>query len=223
ILSEDAPSILTQNVPRLAASAARRQRAVGGWRGMLRAMARSTIHYLRKRGLTRTAIAGHVGCERHTVARVLAQPVDHRYARPPRSSPWAHWEPAVVGWLEADLPVKRMLELARADATTPYTASAASWYRFVAGLKRVRAAAAAVEPGVCPLCRRARLPSRALRSPRPAAEGDRRELSQVCEDELPARADLRRRRRSWRAERRLVCAEERRGLAGAPADPAGAP
>src|SRR6266576_2595751 len=36
-----------------------------------------------------------------------------------------------------------MLELARADATTPYTASAASWYRFVAGLKRVRAAAAA--------------------------------------------------------------------------------
>jgi len=106
-------------------------------------MARSTIHYLRKRGLTRTAIAGQVGCERHTVARVLAQPVDHRYARPPRSSPWAHWEPTVVGWLEADLPVKRMLELARADATTPYTASAASWYRFVAGLKRVRAAAAA--------------------------------------------------------------------------------
>ena len=106
-------------------------------------MARSTIHYLRKRGLTRTAIAGQVGCEQHTVARVLAQPVDHRYARPPRSSPWAHWEPTVVGWLEADLPVKRMLELARADATTPYTASAASWYRFVAGLKRVRAAAAA--------------------------------------------------------------------------------
>src|SRR5205823_2967634 len=60
---------------------------------MLRAMARSTIHYLRKRGLTRTAIAGQVGCERHTVARVLAQPVDHRYARPPRSSTWAHWEP----------------------------------------------------------------------------------------------------------------------------------
>src|SRR5438552_1454836 len=110
---------------------------------MLRAMARSTIHYLRKRGLTRTAIAGQVGCERHTVARVLAQPVEHRYGRPPRSSPWAHCEPTVVGWLETDLPVKRKLELARADATTPYTASAASWYRFVAGLKRVRAAAAA--------------------------------------------------------------------------------
>src|SRR2546427_7160000 len=110
---------------------------------MLRAMARSTIHYLRKRGLTRRAIAGQVGCDRHTVARVLGQPVDHRYARPARSSPWAHWEPTVVGWLETELPVKRMLELARADATTPYTASAASWYRFVAGLKRARAAAAA--------------------------------------------------------------------------------
>src|SRR5207253_1747409 len=195
---------------------------------MLRAMARSTIHYLRKRGLTRTAIAGQVGCDRHTVTRVLGQPVDHRYARPARSSPWAHWEPAVVGWLEADLPVKRMLELARADDARAIAAGAAR-DRGGAGRGPVglgvrqhedgdaRAGAgrpAAVEPGVCPLCRRARLPSRALRSPRPAAEGDRRELSQVCEDELPARADLRRRRRSRRAERRLVCAEERRGLAG---------
>src|SRR5439155_1709051 len=47
---------------------------------MLRAMARSTIHYLRKRGLTRTAIAGHVGRERYTVAvrwtrRMMLEPL----------------------------------------------------------------------------------------------------------------------------------------------------
>jgi transposase len=110
---------------------------------MFGAMARSTIHYLRKRGLTKMAIAAQVGCERHTVARVLTAPVDHRYRRVPKPSPWAAWEATVAAWLDADLPIKRMLELARADATTPYTGSASTWYRFVGHRKRARAAAAA--------------------------------------------------------------------------------
>jgi hypothetical protein len=37
---------------------------------------------------------------------------------------WAMWEPAIARWLYAALPIKRMLELARADATAPFTASA---------------------------------------------------------------------------------------------------
>jgi transposase len=49
----------------------------------------------------------------------------------------------VSGWLDAELPIKRMLELARADATTPYTGSAATWYRFVGHRRRARAAAVA--------------------------------------------------------------------------------
>src|SRR5438552_17939872 len=105
---------------------------------MLRAMARSTIHYLRKRGLTRTAIAGQVGCERHTVARVLAQPVDHRYARPPRPSPWAPWEPSGLGRRLAEPPRQRKLELARAHPTTAYTAAARSRNRLAARRKRLR-------------------------------------------------------------------------------------
>lgn len=105
-------------------------------------MARSTIHYLRKRGLTQQAIAAQLGCERRTVARALTEPVEHRYRRRPALSAWASWEPAIAQWLDAELPVRRMLELARADATTPFTASAATWYRLVKRLQRARTASA---------------------------------------------------------------------------------
>jgi transposase len=67
-------------------------------------MARSTIHYLRKRGLTQTAIAAQVGCERRTVARALTQPVEHRYRCRIPLSTWAAWEPAITGWLDAGCP-----------------------------------------------------------------------------------------------------------------------
>lgn len=106
-------------------------------------MARNTIHYLRKRGLTRRAIAAQVGCDRHTVARVLTEAVEHRYRRASKPSAWATWEPSVAQWLDAALPIRRMLELARADATAPYTGSAATWYRRVNGVQRARAATAA--------------------------------------------------------------------------------
>jgi transposase len=109
---------------------------------MLGAMARSTIHYLRKRGLTRTAIAAQVGCDRHTVTRALQQPIAQRYQRQGKPSPWAAWEPVIGQWLDAELPIKRMLELARADTTAPYTGSAATWYRLVNGVQRARAATA---------------------------------------------------------------------------------
>ena len=80
---------------------------------MVGTMARSTIHFLRKRGMTQATIAAPVGCERRTVARVLEQPVDHRYRRRTPLSAWASWEPAIGEWLDAKLPIKRMLEVAR--------------------------------------------------------------------------------------------------------------
>ena len=110
---------------------------------MLRAMARSAIHYLKKRGLTDVAIAAQVGCERRTVARVIQQPADHAYRRRAQPSRLVHWDPTVTAWLDAGLPIKRMLELARADATAPYTGSPATWYRYVHGHQQTRAAAAA--------------------------------------------------------------------------------
>ncbi len=81
---------------------------------MLRAMAQSAIHYLKKRGLTDVAIAGQVGCERRAVARVVAQPIDQTYQRRAQPSRLAHWDPTVLAWLDAGLPIKRMLELSSA-------------------------------------------------------------------------------------------------------------
>src|SRR5438128_319106 len=110
---------------------------------MLRAMARSAVQYLKKRGLTDVAIAAQVGCERRTVARVVRQPIDHPYQRRSRPSRLAAWDASVTAWLDAGLPIKRMLELVRADATTPYTGSPATWYRYVHRHQEARAAAAA--------------------------------------------------------------------------------
>src|SRR5207247_1617023 len=110
---------------------------------MLRAMARGAVHYLKKRGLTDVAVAAQVGCERRTVARVVRQPVDHAYQRRSRPSRLAQWDAAVTAWLDASLPIKRMLELVRADSTTPYTGSPATWYRYVHRHQQARTAAAA--------------------------------------------------------------------------------
>jgi len=74
-------------------------------------MARSAVHYLKKRGLTDVAIAAQVGCERRTVARVVRQPVDHTYQRRSRPSRLAHYDASVTTWLDGGLPIKRMLEL----------------------------------------------------------------------------------------------------------------
>jgi transposase len=89
------------------------------------------------------AVAAQVGCERRTVARVVRQPIDHAYQRRSRPSRLAQWDAAVTAWLDAGLPIKRMLELVRADGTTPYTGSPATWYRYVHRHQQARAAAAA--------------------------------------------------------------------------------
>lgn len=108
---------------------------------MLGAMARSAIHYLRKRGLSRAAIAREVGCERRTVARVLTEAVDHRYTRKGKGSSLEHWREAVARWLDEGVPVKRMLELVRGESEEPYTGSASTWYRWVSAVRSARQAA----------------------------------------------------------------------------------
>src|SRR5437870_9160936 len=56
---------------------------------------------------------------------------------------WPSGGASVTAWLDAGLPIKRMLELVRADATAPYTGSPAAWYRYVHPHQQARAAAAA--------------------------------------------------------------------------------
>jgi len=105
-------------------------------------MARSAIKFLKQQGQFNTRIAGLVGCDRHTIARVLTEPTD-----PPRRRRRAGRldarRDAVLSWIETDIPTTRMLELARQDPAAPYAGGASTFYRFVARLRAEREAGAA--------------------------------------------------------------------------------
>jgi transposase len=105
-------------------------------------MARSTIKFLKQQGQFNTSIASLVGCDRHTVARVLTEPTDPPRRRQ-RASALEPRRPAVLSWIAEDIPTTRMLELARQDPNAPYTGGASTFYRFVARLRAEREAGAA--------------------------------------------------------------------------------
>lgn len=104
-------------------------------------MARSTIKFLKQQGQFNTRIASLVGCDRHTVARVLAEPTDPPRHRP-RPSSLDDRRDAVRSSIAENVPGTRMLELARQDPAVPYTGGASTFYRFVAKLRAERAAGA---------------------------------------------------------------------------------
>jgi transposase len=105
-------------------------------------MARSTIKFLKQQGQFNTRIASVVGCDRHTVARVLAEPTDPTRRRQ-RASTLEGRRDAVLSWIAEDIPTTRMLELARQDPLAPYAGGASTFYRFVAKLRAAREAGAA--------------------------------------------------------------------------------
>jgi len=105
-------------------------------------MARSTIKFLKQQGQFNTRIASVVGCDRHTVARVLAEPTDPPRRRQ-RASTLEGRRDAVLSWIAEDIPTTRMLELARQDPLAPYAGGASTFYRFVAKLRAAREAGAA--------------------------------------------------------------------------------
>src|SRR6266436_7550263 len=88
---------------------------------MLRYMERSTIHFLKQKGWTNVQIAEFTGHHRDTIARVLREEVDKKPKTRNRSSAIAIFETQIGEWLDKNLPVTRMLELARADGEHPYT------------------------------------------------------------------------------------------------------
>ncbi len=114
-------------------------------------MARSTIKFLKPQGQFNTRIAGLVGCDRHTVARVLAEPTDppRRRLRPGTLETRRE---TLLSWIREAIPTTRMLELARQDPATPYVGGTSTFYRFVA---RVRAE---LEAGAAPVIRFEGLP-----------------------------------------------------------------
>ena len=105
---------------------------------MLGFMERSTIHYLKQKGWTNSQIAMAVGCHRDTVRRILRETVDHGAEPRQRTSQIEVFEAAINRWLDENLSVRRMLEMARSHPDHPYQGGDSAFYDFVQPLRQAR-------------------------------------------------------------------------------------
>jgi transposase len=105
---------------------------------MLQFMERSTIYYLKHKGWTNVQIAEFTGHHRDTIARVLREDVDKHPQTRNRSSAVAVFDAQIAEWLDQNLLVSRMLELARADAEHPYIGGDTAFYDYVRKERRAR-------------------------------------------------------------------------------------
>ena len=105
---------------------------------MLRYMERSTIYYLKQKGWSNVQIAEFTGHHRDTVARVLREEVDKKPKTRERTSAVAVFDAQIAEWLDQDISVIRMLELARANTDHPYTGGETAFYDYVRKVRRAR-------------------------------------------------------------------------------------
>jgi transposase len=101
-------------------------------------MERSAIHLMAKRGKSIRQIAQEVGRSPTTISRVLREPLDREPATRQRGSQVDPYRAQIAAWLEEDLPVVRMLELARGDPEQPYTGGRSQFGEMVRRMKRAR-------------------------------------------------------------------------------------
>jgi len=105
---------------------------------MLQFMERSTIYYLKQKGWTKVQIAEFTGHHRDTIARVLREEVDKQPKKRNRSSAVVVFDAQIAEWLDKNLLVSRMLELARADGEHPYTGGDTAFYDYIRKVRRAR-------------------------------------------------------------------------------------
>jgi len=105
---------------------------------MLRYMERSTIHFLKHKGWTNVQIAEFTGHHRDTIAKVLKEAVDQKPQTRQRESRVDVFRPRIASWLDENLPVIRMLEMAREDHDHPYSGSETAFYDYVRKMRRAR-------------------------------------------------------------------------------------
>lgn len=103
---------------------------------MLRFMDRSTIHYLKQKGWSNTQIAEFMGYHRDTIARVLREAIDRAPAPRQRTSAVAVFDHKIPLWIDQQLPVTRMLELARADPDHPYQGGPTAFFDFIRAFRK---------------------------------------------------------------------------------------
>src|SRR5260221_1722115 len=97
---------------------------------MLGYMERSTIYYLKQKGWTNVQIAEFTGHHRDTIARVLREEVDKKPKTRQRESRVALFETQIAEWLDQNVPVKTMLELACSNTEHPYTGGETAFYDY---------------------------------------------------------------------------------------------
>jgi len=91
-------------------------------------MDRSAIKSLRKRGKSYNEIAAQMGCDRKTVKRILETATDEKYRRESTTgSRVDRFKPQILEWIGREVPVQRMLELAR-EGDKPYDGSRTAFY-----------------------------------------------------------------------------------------------
>ncbi len=105
---------------------------------MLRFMERATIYYLKQKGWSNVQIAEFTGHHRDTIAKVLKEPADQPPKKRERPSALSIFEAQIQAGLDQQLPVIRMLELARIDPDHPYQGSETAFYDYVRKLRRAR-------------------------------------------------------------------------------------
>ena len=105
---------------------------------MLRQMERSAIHLMAKRGKSTRQIAEEVGRSPTTIGRVLREPLDRPSARRQRRSQVDPYRDQINHWLDEELPVVRMLELARGGPEQPYTGSRSQFGEMVRRIRQER-------------------------------------------------------------------------------------
>ena len=105
---------------------------------MLRYMERSTIYYLKQKGWSNVQIAEFTGHHRDTVARVLREEVEKKPKTRERPSAVAVFDAQIAQWLDQDISVIRMLELARANTDHPYSGGETAFYDYVRKVRRAR-------------------------------------------------------------------------------------
>jgi len=84
--------------------------------------------------------SGWCRCQKtiHTIAKVLKEPVDQAPKKRDRKSAIDVFAAQVSAWLDQQLPVIRMLELARTDSDHPYRGSETAFYDYVRKVRRAR-------------------------------------------------------------------------------------
>jgi transposase len=105
---------------------------------MLKFMERATIYYLNQKGWSNVQIAEFTGHHRDTIAKVLKEDMDQKPKKRDRKSAISIFDTQIQEWLDQDLPVIRMFEMARADLEHPSTGSETAFSDDVRKVRRAR-------------------------------------------------------------------------------------